>query len=313
MLIFVATIILPSLRAILSGIFILCNLFLLSTVSGQAVSPYIADSDVKNHFYKGFVHLYHFEFQSCKDEADLLLKTHPASSWGYILAAEYHWWMIVSGDESNNHGKDLIASLEAAALRSAKLSQSEGLFCKIISYTLRSRYEIFKGNYVKSLELLNQSSGLLKESAHQPDGYEPFLLTKGLYNYFIAEAGNRFWIFNPVGILGLKVDKALGIEYLTTLSNSGDEILSTEAAYFLMKIYLEVENNASGASRYSARLSGKYPTNLIFQYYNSLNGNTKSRVSPEIAMKYNLLLKQATQLSSAQRRHFEQLINDVAK
>ena len=313
MLIFAATIILPSLKSLRSFLFIALNLFVVLFAAGQARQSYIADPEVKVHFYKGFLHLYRFEFQSCKTETDHLVSVHPSSSWGYILLAEYHWWMIISGDKSPDHGKMLVTNLEAAAQRSESLSKQEGLFCKVISYSLRSRYEIFKGNYLKSIDLLNQSANLLKEAVNQPDSYEPFLLTKGLYNYFMAEAGSRFWILNPMSILGIDVSKQRGLEYLTQLSHSSDEILSTEASYFLMKIFLELEHNQPAARQFSGKLSAAYPANLVFRYYDALEGNVNGKPGPEQSRKFLLLLKEASQLNPSQRLHFEQLITKINK
>jgi hypothetical protein len=308
MLIFAPTNPLPSLKYIRTGFFLALNICVVFFASGQARQSYVSDPDVKVHFYKGFANLYRFEFQSCKTETELLLSQHPASSWGYILAAEYHWWMIISGDKSLDHGALLVKNLQSAAQRSDALSKQEGLFCKVISYSLRSRYEIFKGNYLKSIELLNQSSGFMKEAVNQSDNYEPFLLTKGLYNYFMAEAGSRFWILNPMSILGIDVSKERGLEYLTQLSHSSDEILSTEASYFLMKIFLELEHNETGAKRFSGKLLQIFPTNLVFRYYDFLEGNIENKLNQEQVRRFRQSVKEAGQLNAAQRLHFEQLI-----
>jgi hypothetical protein len=259
---------------------------------------YLGNPEVNRLFYSGFKHLYDFKFKSCEENASQLKRRFPESPWGHVLQAEYHWWMIISGDSRPEHGTKIGEELEIALNKAAKLPEREGIFCKIIVYSLSSRYALFKGRYISVLEQLNEAAGLIRSGKKDVETYEPFKLTQGLFDYFMAEAGNRFGIFNPLSLFGINADKNRGLQYLKQCTLSQDEILRTESRYFLMKIYAELEHEPAVSCRYGVPLVQAYPDNLVFRWH-------CKECSPE--NKTYTSMHFSDQLNDAQRLHFQKI------
>jgi len=261
------------------------------------LASYLSNPEVSNLFYSGFRHLYHFEFNACKDIANQLKGKYPASPWGHVLQAEYYWWMKISGDPQAENGPQLLQELEIAMLKAEALPEKEALFCKIISYSLKSRYALYNGQYFKAIELLNKSSDLIKTSKSEVGNYEPFMLTQGLFDYFMAAAGDKFGIFNPLSLFGIDADAARGLSMLESLTKSKDEILRTEAEYFLMKIYSELEKEPAKAAIYGRRLVLAYPQNLIFRYHYLVCAPEKKAQLPAVTTNPQLTKQQQVYLA----------------
>lgn len=261
---------------------------------------YISNPGVNNLFYEGFRNLYRFEFNSCQEKVTILKGKHSDSPWGHILNAEYCWWMIITGDRRSELGDQLVKELGIAMKKAALLPEREAIFCKIIAYSLNSRYALYKGQYFKVISQLNEATGLINSGRKDIDSYEPFKLTQGLFDYFMAEAGERFGIFNPISLLGINADKERGLMYLRQISNSKDEILRTESRYFLMKIYSELESNFQFSCMYGEMLTSDYPTNLLFSFHYKVCGSDDKPIS---------LRGASTQMNEAQRAYFFKLLH----
>jgi len=265
---------------------------------GKQPAQYLSNPEVNRLFYSGFRHLYDFEFRSCEENAGILKRRFPESPWGFVLQAEYHWWMIITGDTKPEHGTKIGEELEIALIKAATLPDQEGIFCKIIVYSLSSRYALYKGRYISVLEQLTKAAGLIRSGKKDVETYEPFKLTQGLFDYFMAEAGSRFGIFNPLSLFGINADKKRGLQYLQQCTLSQDEILRTESRYFLMKIYAELEHEPTISCRYGSPLHQAYPDNLIFRWHCRVCKNEGQARNP---------VQYTGQLNEAQRQHFQKL------
>lgn len=270
----------------------------------RQVPSYLADHEVKMLFYSGFRHLYDFEFKSCEAKTRMLKQRFPGSPWGYVLEAEYHWWMIISGDKAPDHGQGIGLALDIALEKAETLAERERVFCKIICYSLSSRYALYQGKYVKVLEQLHYAAGLLRSGRREVEQYEPFKLTQGLFDYFMAEAGSRFGIFNPLSLFGIDANKERGLNYLRQCSQSKDEILRTESRYFLMKIYSELEQQAGTSCQYGMLLAKAHPGNLVFRWH--------AQTCPESA-ELTVPMRYSAQLNESQRLHFTRLFQSQPK
>lgn len=290
-------------RAIIAGMLLILGLSGLRAGAQQG-NLYLGNPEVNRLFYTGFRHLYDFEFHSCEEKTRQLKQRFPASPWGYVLEAEYHWWMIISGDKGTGHGAGIGTALEVALEKAGQLGEKEQVFCKIICYSLSSRYALYQGKYVKVLEQLNHAAGLLRSGRRDIEQYEPFKLTQGLFDYFMAEAGSRFGIFNPLSLFGINADKERGLNYLRQCSQSKDEILRTESRYFLMKIYAELEHQAGTSCQYGIMLAKAYPDNLVFRWH--------ARTCPESA-ELAVPMHYSAQLNETQRLHFIRLFQSNPK
>ncbi len=269
----------------------------------------IADARVRELFYEGTLHLYHFEFQDASKDAQLLIRSHPSSPWGHVLMANHNWWKIISGENNHKMQKAFQTELDQAEKRIRKPYTDENLYCLIVIQSLRSRFELMNKNYVAAMLVLKKSRDLILYAEGKEETYEPFLLTRGLFQYFISAARERMGILSM--LIPMETSKAKGIECLERLSKSADPVLSAEGNYFLMKIFLEMEQEPQRARPYSSHLVRTYPGNLIFCYYNQkINDLTAKEANAPVMEKGCSLREDARlQLSEDQIKYMGVLLN----
>jgi hypothetical protein len=120
-------------------------------------------------------------------------------------------------------------------------------------------------------------------------------LPVGLYLYFLDFFKNKNGLSRSLFFNFPEGDKRKGLEILKRCSSSSNEIISTEADYFLMKLYSTAEKDYETALIYSNNLTQKYPGNFIFslerlQLLKILNDNKyltlKSELQNEIKLNH---------------------------
>ncbi|MCX6272260.1 MAG: hypothetical protein NTU44_13800 [Bacteroidetes bacterium] len=226
----------------------------------------IENENIRLYFYEGILHLYQFEFSDAQQDADYLKTRHSASPWGHVLQANIHWWKIITGENEGAAKTGFRKELDLAEKKTTDKSSVEGLYCLIIVNSLRSRYELLNKNYLSTFVLLNRSKDLIRRANGKEEEYEPYYLTQGLFQYFMAAARDKMGLV--ASLFSFHADRKKGLEYLERLTHSGNRVLKTEGNYFLMKIYLEMENDPAHAKTYADYLTTFFPGNLVFCYYN---------------------------------------------
>jgi hypothetical protein len=135
--------------------------------------------------------------------------------------------------------------------------------------------------------------------------YPDFNLTSGLYNY-LSDYGTRKYPFLVFySLMYPRGNMLKGLEQLKVATQNDDEVIRTEAHYFLMKIYIELEKNYEEALYHASYLTEKHPGNLIFlyHYYQLLQLQGKAEMASEVKSDYKYQLKFNTHLSSRQKQY----------
>ncbi len=289
----------------------IASFFLLIAVllfSGKRSS---ADDFFMETFHKGFGYVYNFEFRKADSLVSILEKKYPQEYRSYILGANYYWWKIRSGDTTPVCRRNYSVSLDKLQelldkkKEVKKIGQDE-IFYYINLYSYRSRIELLDNNYIKALSYMTKCNAFITLSANAEDSYEPFNLTSGLYNCFMAMAKKNNPLLAPYFLFAPSCDKEKGLKQLGKCTVNSDFLLSTEANYFLMIFYGEGDIDYSLSASYAEKLSLQYPNNLLYQYYlfkvKLLSGNL------EQAMKNLILLFQKSRsmagLNEVQRKYF---------
>lgn len=265
-------------------------------------------------FHYGFKSVYNFEFTKADSVFFLLKKDYPEEINTWVLGSNYYWWKIRSGDDNSFNRKKYFTCLDEVEKilnkkKSAKQITQEDIFHYINLYSYRARMELFDNNYLKVFSYMNKCNAFILLSAGKEDTYEPFNLTSGLYNCFMAMAKKNHPFFAPYFLLAPSCDLQTGLKQLNKCSSASDFLLQTEANYFLMILYGEGDVDYVLSASYAEKLLSAYPDNLLYQYYlfkvKLLSGNLES------AMKNLILLyqksKSGNSLTDAQRKYFTDL------
>ena len=112
-----------------------------------------------------------------------------------------------------------------------------------------------------------------------------------------------------------KGDKNKGLGYLEECSLSGNEMIRTEANYFLMKIYAYTEKDYPKALTKVQILAHMHPNNLVYSLEQfKLLLKMKKEAEAELFQKNLVEQILATEnLSTAQKNHFISQIGNLSK
>ncbi len=215
--------------------------------------------------------LYHATLHYNSARADSILKKMSNGSAAASLAkANYYWWRIVSGDRVTENSKRYSECVDAALkqLPASKVSglTHEELYSYIIAYAYKARLEGLSKNYIRGMVHINNCVNYIEASLGKEEKFPLFTLTSGLYHYYISTAGKTHPYLLPYLIFLPGGDEATGLKFLSSAAQNRDIALSTEANYFLMKIYLE-KNELEKALKHCKSLLAVYPENLLYMYY----------------------------------------------
>lgn len=215
-----------------------------------------------------FLNCYQFKFKS----ADSLIANYPIelkkTTDFELIHSTVLWWKIISGNQSIELKQNYYKSLEKAEVKLLleKHDNDNYIYKGISLYGYYARMDGLNKNYLKAFFRINKCIKFLQASFGRENEYNFFYLSSGLYNYYIVNAVKSYPIISPYLSFYPKGNIKKAFQYLEIASNSSNIALSTEANYFLMKIYNE-EKKYVEASKYGKLLCNKFPSNLLFLYY----------------------------------------------
>jgi hypothetical protein len=285
----------------------LCFSFLFFELHAQNVSADVATATE---------HIYNFRFKSADTLVIKLLNTDSNNYQVNLLAANYQWWMIITGEDSdsvrNKYQKHLDKAIYLIKSATKFEDDNEKLYCLILAYAYKGRLNALNKNYLKAISDLNTCMDYLKRSFGKENSYDWFYLSSGLYNYYIEYWKKNYPVFYPYLVTMPAGNKKTGLEMLLNGLLSSENILATESRYFLMKLFLEYELSFDEASRNNSFLLKKYPSNLLYRYYQSNVQCMKNEINEaqaELQTMQNIAAGN-TQLTAKQKNHLVKLAEE---
>jgi len=246
-------------------------LFIFIGAFQQIIANNVAGNKFHEDVYQGFSAIYDFQFLKADSIIKSLKKDYPEMAITYILAANYYWWLIISGEDNKSVRVNYLTNLELALQKINKakpnLLSDDDIYTLISIYAYKARLDAMNKNYIKAFKDINDCISVLKFSFGREIAYEPYNLTTGLYNYLIGQIKKKYPFLLVYTVFLPYSNKIKGLAMLQKIKKSSDEILFAESNYFLMKIYLEEEDNTAEAENYCITLTNSYNSNLLYRYY----------------------------------------------
>lgn len=269
--------------------------------------------DSKNQAQLALHKLYQFRFVDA-DSIISQLETHQPDDYLPAMArASYHWWSMISQEQNAETRTDYINILLYAEQLITASSQEqltdEQLFFLIHVHAYKLRLELMQGEYFRAYRNLHQSMKHIGASLGREEEYPAFLLTSGLYNYMTEYIRVNHPVFRFYLLLHPRGSGSLGLEQLKMASVLQDISIKTEASYFLMRIYFDLEEDSAKALEYAEWLTEQYPENLIYIYYHHQIASQLSLTGQVSGLKhlYHEALKNNPQLTPEQKTYLNDL------
>ncbi len=276
--------------------------------------PYILKPESKN-VENIFIHIYNFSFEKADSLINSSNELKNDKINQYSLKAYLYWWKIIGGDNAKNNLGKCNYYLEEVIKLSKNRNKTESLsqLNIINAYSLKSRIDNHNGNKIKAFYHFYNSIPYFKnlQTINSRDDRSKFAI--GLYNYLLAyiekdySSTLKYFLDFPNG------DKVLGLKNLEHCSHSQDQIIMTEATYFLFKIYFTIEKDFNKAFDKINILRSLYPDNFVFniEYLKVLKSQNKNKEFNSSCSKTMNDIKLCKSLSLTQKQHFMSLIQEL--
>jgi hypothetical protein len=264
-----------------------------------------------------FNNLYNFSFSHSDSLIIELSKSDIDRATLFNIKADLAWWKLLSGDSANLNSRECSFNTDESIRFNLKNKQRDKsfLFNIIYSYSLKARLESYKGNTLKSIIYFYKSITYIRECIKLPVTDEKVNLVLGLYLYLVDYIKEES---NLVSALLFSIpdgDKTKGLEYLEYCSGSIDEMVRTEANYFLFKIHSDLEQDFSKAFHYVRILNEQHPDNLIYNLEH-LKLLQILKESDEAQLYRKMLIEKiqkSENINTLQKKHFLSQIDQIFK
>jgi hypothetical protein len=235
-----------------------------------------------------------------------------------LAVINYYWTRKIAGNASANWVQKLnnaINSFKEHHVSADFAESDEHLFLITSVLAFGARVHLHNNAYFAALNDLKKYNTVLKKTFGREKTFPPFYLTSGLYYYFSAYATEKLPFVTVFSGEKTLENMKKGIAFLKIAAGSDNRMVNTEARYFLMKIYADLQNNPQEAARYCQLLINDFPENLLYRYYMvciNLALNQEQRAAALI-VQLSELARDNESLTPAEREHYIKLAADEMK
>jgi hypothetical protein len=266
-----------------------------------------------------YIELYNYHFLSAKSHLQEIKKTEDDQGIVDLMEITYQWWMIISGESDPLDIEPLIKKIDKSIQsivkkkRAQELSQNE-LLQLIAMYSYKSRVYNLRENRLSSFTAFSNSLDYFEQVLPcEHSDCDMYNFIAGMYyslgGFMKEEHPSLFFL----AFDNRYADREKGFQLLQQGTRSKNQQVRIESIYFLMKLYLEVQEDPDRASVYSGQLVKLFPENLVFRFINILTLRGKGdfeSAENEIARLLDKADKNR-QLTEKQRSHFREEIDQL--
>lgn len=293
----------------LSSIITSCCLFILHICSFHLLAQGYFNKEINYSFEK----IYNYQLLTADSFITKELNKSNTSDW-QLLKVNVAWWQIVSGyNEDKYWNTAFLNQIDQTKNQIGKsnLEIYKNRYYYIILYAFSTRYDIFNNKYFSAVTHLNACINHIKKSFEKEEEFEPFYLTSGLYYYFMSKVWEDYPLMRPYLKIYPKGDKIKGLSYLYKIAKSNDIFLKTEANYFLMRIFYDIEKQYDKAEFHAEYLLKLYPQNIMYRYYliKILEDSGKTAEMQKQVSMYKKYITKNNELSISQKKYLIEMLS----
>jgi len=272
------------------------------------------ENSLINCFFKN---LYNFSFREADSMIVVMKNSNMDNNTLTNIRANLAWWKLLSGDSIGTNLRNCDSCIHESIESGLKNKKKDLISLQniVFSYSLKARLENYRGNTLKAIIYFYKSIFYINECIDSPIRDEKLNLVLGLYFYFIDYIENEYSIMNALLFTFPKGDKNKGLIYLENCSESDNEMIRTEANYFLLKIYAYTERDYSKACQYALFLTQQHPNNLVYslEQFKLLLKMKKDYEAEILQRRLIEQIRSAVNINNNQKNHFISQIGELTK
>jgi len=236
------------------------------------------------------------------------------------LKTNYYWWVLISGNDNDSirtltqiNAKNTLENIYSINNSKRKCFWSPE-FSQFISFGYLTRLYSLSKNYLQLLSHTKSMLDIIEQTLIKVDDCDCFKFTSGLFHYFTEHARDESYLFKAGLLFYPESNSEYGIKLLNEAAKSENLIISSEANYFLARIYDDNKQEMDRAIYHYTILTKIYPNNLIYLYY-ELKAMIKANYSKEVLLQKKqeamFSINNNSQLILNQANYFKKIFEEL--
>jgi tetratricopeptide (TPR) repeat protein len=219
----------------------------------------------------GLDHLYDMrkaEARAAFAEIEALYPDHPI---GPFLRGLDIWWDIMIDLTSTQHDAAFFREMGVVVDRANKLlkrnrNDFDAIFFKGAALGFSGRHKSNRGQWMKAAIDGKNALDYVFLIAEKDPSNADYLFGKGIYDYFSVIIPRLYPVVRPFTVLMPRGNIQRGLDALQRTVDQG-YFIRTEAAYFLLQIYYQYEEDYAKSLQYTQWLRNEHPQNSFFHAF----------------------------------------------
>lgn len=249
--------------------------------------------------------IYNFRFKEAEiliEKVRLKYPQHPAVT--FMKAMVLYWRYVpltLSSKQFSSFDNYLNQTITRAdVLLKKNKNDIEGVYFKMLGYSLKAMIESEEGSFAKSVNYGKKAFTYMKKGFSKTGVYPDFHFSTGLYKYYAEQYPETHPIAKPFMTFFPNGSRKQGLNHLIQASNSA-QFSKTESQFWLTQVYAKYEKNYNLATYYAQKLTVKYPRNPIFwvKYVECLMWQGKYTNAEKLLYKFDKNTKKSFVIASA--------------
>ena len=231
---------------------LLSTIYCLLVCSIHSQGQLLNDATAKNQSLQALDYIYNFKFKEAGIIIGQIKQKYPKHPAIPFLKAMTLYWRYVpltqNSDKFPEFDKYMDETISKAEVILNKDKQNiEGIYFKMLGYSLKSMLESEEGSFMKSVSYGKKAFHYMKKGFEKTGVYPDFHFSTGLYRYYAEQYPDTHPIAKPVMVFFPYGNKKQGLNHLAQAANSA-QFSKTEAKFWLCQIYAKYEQNYSLAT-----------------------------------------------------------------
>ena len=252
---------------------ILCILALTAIyrpAGAQPQSSVVADPWLQSQAEAGLDALYGMQYARADSIFAVIETRYPDHPIAPFLQSLVTWWKILPSltVHDTSYDRDFLRQMDRVIRRSDRLLRSDrhsfdGHFFKGAAHGFRGRLHSDRESWLRAAQDGRAALDHVFAVAEEDTSWADAVFGVGVYDYFAAAIPEKYPIVRPLMIFFPDANKERGLQRLQRVVDEG-RFIRTEAAWFLLQIYLVFDPNYDRSRHYVQWLRHHHPDNALF-------------------------------------------------
>ena len=244
-----------------------CMGLVLFLISASVNAQLLRDTSALNLVREDISYVYNFQFSDAREDYRKITRLYPEHPIVFLLRGIITYWENYPLLKTNPYHvifeEDMRKCIELSEENSNPDFEAEYLLADLCARGMLLMFYNDNNLTMEVIPLTISTYKYLRRSFHFISLCPDLNYFTGLYNYYREAYPKEYPIYKSLAILFPPGSTETGLKELLNASDNS-VVLSEESTIMLQWIYLNFENNYSGALFYSKRLHEQYPENGLY-------------------------------------------------